>query len=116
MRSKHNFIMQTLALQHVFNKALSGGVGNLNFGGLSTNLGTTMYQYQFRIPPYYTLLVRSLTILEGASQSCLPAQHMKYLFKRCGFASCGGACCVCMAQPPYSCRILVWRLRSQIHP
>lgn len=31
-----------------------------------------MYQYKFRIPPYYTLLVRSLTILEGIALSSDP--------------------------------------------
>lgn len=45
---------------------------NLNFGGLSTKLGTTMYKYKFRIPPYYTLLVRSLTILEGIALASDP--------------------------------------------
>lgn len=52
------------ALTGVFQKALEDGVSNLNFGDLSGNLGQTMYQYNFRIPPYYTLLVRSLSVLE----------------------------------------------------
>jgi hypothetical protein len=56
----------------VFNEALKDGVSNLNFGGLSTRLGTTMYEFKFRIPPYYTLLVRSLTILEGIALSSDP--------------------------------------------
>eukprot|EP00892_Ulva_mutabilis_P005960 jgi/Ulvmu1/3736/UM173_0009.1 len=55
----------TASLRGIFDEALKDGVRNLNFGGLSTKLGTTMYKYKFRIPPYYTLLVRSLTILEG---------------------------------------------------
>jgi predicted unusual protein kinase regulating ubiquinone biosynthesis (AarF/ABC1/UbiB family) len=56
----------------IFNAALADGVRNLNFGGLSTKLGTTMYEYKFRIPPYYTLLVRSLTILEGIALASDP--------------------------------------------
>jgi aarF domain-containing kinase len=56
----------------VFNDALAGGVRNLNFGGLSTKLGTTMYEYKFQIPPYYTLFVRSLTILEGIALASDP--------------------------------------------
>ena len=52
------------ALTGVFQKALENGVYNLNFGDLSGNLGQTMYQYNFRLPPYYTLLVRSLSVLE----------------------------------------------------
>jgi aarF domain-containing kinase len=31
-----------------------------------------MYQYKFRIPPYFTLLVRSLTILEGIALASDP--------------------------------------------
>lgn len=56
----------------IFDEALKDGVRNLNFGGLSTKLGTTMYKYKFRIPPYYTLLVRSLTILEGIALASDP--------------------------------------------
>lgn len=53
------------ALTSVFAQALAGGVNNLSFGDLSANLGRTMYQFKFQIPPYYTLLVRSLSVLEG---------------------------------------------------
>jgi hypothetical protein len=67
---------RNLRLRHcraeIFNEALAGGVKNLNFGGLSTRLGKTMYKYKFRIPPYYTLLVRSLTILEGIALASDP--------------------------------------------
>ncbi|MEW5308317.1 MAG: hypothetical protein WDW38_000286 [Sanguina aurantia] len=53
------------AITRVFQEALKNGVTNLSFGQLSGDLGRSMYQYSFRIPPYYTLLVRSLTVLEG---------------------------------------------------
>ncbi|GMH40522.1 hypothetical protein BSKO_08426 [Bryopsis sp. KO-2023] len=53
------------ALTGVFEAALASGVSNLSFSDLSVNLGQTMYQYKFQIPAYYTLLVRSLTVLEG---------------------------------------------------
>ena len=56
------------ALTGVFQKALENGVNNLNFGDLSGSLGQTMYKYNFRIPPYYTLLVRSLSVLEVSAQ------------------------------------------------
>lgn len=59
------------ALTGVFQDALANGVNNLNFGDLSGNLGQTMYKYNFQIPPYYTLLVRSLSVLE-VSSSALP--------------------------------------------
>ncbi|GBF89282.1 uncharacterized aarF domain-containing kinase, chloroplastic [Raphidocelis subcapitata] len=53
------------ALTGVFQTALAGGVSNLSFSSLSGDLGRTMYRFSFRIPPYYTLLVRSLSVLEG---------------------------------------------------
>jgi len=53
------------ALTGVFAEALAGGVNNLSFGDLSSNLGRTMYEFKFQIPSYYTLLVRSLSVLEG---------------------------------------------------
>ena len=49
----------------VFSAALAGGVSNVSFSQLSANLGQTMYQFKFRIPAYYTLLVRSLSVLEA---------------------------------------------------
>ena len=52
------------ALTNVFSKALSAGVSNVSFSDLSTDLGRTMYEFKFRIPPYYTLLVRTLSVLE----------------------------------------------------
>ena len=59
------------ALTGVFQDALANGVNNLNFGDLSGSLGQTMYQYNFQIPPYYTLLVRSLSVLEVSLTPCL---------------------------------------------
>ena len=47
-------------------------MGNLSFGDLSLNLGKTMYEFKFRIPSYYTLLVRSLTVLEGIALASDP--------------------------------------------
>ena len=49
----------------VFSAALAGGVSNVSFSQLSANLGRTMYEFKFRIPAYYTLLVRSLSVLEA---------------------------------------------------
>uniref|UniRef100_A0A7S3VLE5 ABC1 atypical kinase-like domain-containing protein n=1 Tax=Dunaliella tertiolecta TaxID=3047 RepID=A0A7S3VLE5_DUNTE len=60
------------ALTEVFQSALSAGVTNVSFSQLSGNLGRTMYQFNFRIPPYYTLLVRSLTVLEGIALASNP--------------------------------------------
>ena len=46
--------------------ATGGGSGsNLNFTQLNTNLKGISYLLPISLPPYYTLIVRSLTILEG---------------------------------------------------
>ncbi|KAL4420222.1 hypothetical protein ABPG77_011046 [Micractinium sp. CCAP 211/92] len=60
------------ALTGVFAEALKGGVSNLSFGDLSGQLGRTMYQFKFQIPSYYTLLVRSLSVLEGIALASDP--------------------------------------------
>ncbi|KAF6253698.1 ABC1 family-domain-containing protein [Scenedesmus sp. NREL 46B-D3] len=60
------------ALTGVFQSALAGGVSNISFSSLSAELGRTMYRYSFRIPPYYTLLVRSLSVLEGIALASDP--------------------------------------------
>ena len=60
------------ALTRVFSNALAGGVSNVSFSDLSADLGRTMYEFKFRIPPYYTLLVRTLSVLEvGAPHTML---------------------------------------------
>jgi predicted unusual protein kinase regulating ubiquinone biosynthesis (AarF/ABC1/UbiB family) len=63
------------ALTSVFSKALANGVSNVSFSMLSADLGKTMYQFSLRIPPYYTLLVRTLSVLEvrhGAALLLMP--------------------------------------------
>lgn len=66
----------------VFQKALSGGVSNLSFTTLSSDLARTMYKYSLRIPPYYTLLVRSLSVLEGIALASDP--NYKVRRSHCG--------------------------------
>ncbi|XP_056849702.1 uncharacterized aarF domain-containing protein kinase At1g71810, chloroplastic isoform X3 [Raphanus sativus] len=55
----------TKALTDVFQDAIARGVRNISFGDLSGDLGKTMYQFKFRIPPYFSLVIRSLAVLEG---------------------------------------------------
>lgn len=57
------------ALTGVFARAMEGGIQSLSFQTLSADLGKTMYDYKFRLPTYATLLVRSLTVLEGIARS-----------------------------------------------
>ncbi|KAI5444070.1 hypothetical protein KIW84_012620 [Lathyrus oleraceus] len=55
----------TKALTGVFQNAVSKGVRNISFGDLLGNLGITMYKFKFRIPSYFSLVIRSLAVLEG---------------------------------------------------
>ncbi|GAA0160369.1 hypothetical protein LIER_16940 [Lithospermum erythrorhizon] len=53
------------ALRDFFDDALSLSVSELNFKTLVDGLGAVLYQYPFNVPPYYALILRSLTVLEG---------------------------------------------------
>lgn len=62
----------TKALTGVFRDAVGRGVRNISFGDLLGNLGTTMYKFKFRIPSYFSLVIRSLAVLEGIAISFNP--------------------------------------------
>lgn len=62
----------TKALTGVFESAVNKGVQNISFGDLSGNLGQTMYKFKFQIPSYFSLVIRSLAVLEGIAISFNP--------------------------------------------
>lgn len=62
----------TKALTGVFQNAVAKGVRNISFGDLLGDLGTTMYKFKFRIPSYFSLVIRSLAVLEGIAISSNP--------------------------------------------
>ncbi len=53
------------ALAEVFNNALGSSVAELNFKSMTDQLSALMYEYPFRVPAYYALIIRSLVTLEG---------------------------------------------------
>lgn len=53
------------ALANVFNDALGASVAELNFKSITDQLSDLMYEYPFRVPAYYALIIRSLVTLEG---------------------------------------------------
>jgi hypothetical protein len=69
--------------------------------------GRTMYQFQFQIPPYYTLLVRSLSVLEvsrGAhmQQQAIPQSQPAFAHLHLsaeGLPTCLPTCCLPLALP-----------------
>lgn len=53
------------ALKSVFDGALGASVAALNFKSITDQLSQVMYDFPFRVPAYYALIIRSLVTLEG---------------------------------------------------
>jgi len=53
------------ALSEVFSNALGASVAELNFKSITDEFSALMYEYPFRVPAYYALIIRSLVTLEG---------------------------------------------------
>ncbi|XP_057992460.1 uncharacterized protein LOC110646145 isoform X2 [Hevea brasiliensis] len=53
-------------LAKVFDQALEGGgAKNINFQELASDLAEITFDYPFRIPPYFALIIRAIGVLEG---------------------------------------------------
>ncbi|KAL6784818.1 hypothetical protein ACKKBF_B03355 [Auxenochlorella protothecoides x Auxenochlorella symbiontica] len=75
------------ALAAFFDDVLTASVSSLNFKALVDGLGEVLFRYPFRVPPYYALILRSLTVLEGLALSSDPdykllAQAYPYVARR----------------------------------
>mmetsp|Transcript_34857 Transcript_34857/g.81446 ORF Transcript_34857/g.81446 Transcript_34857/m.81446 type:complete len:889 (-) Transcript_34857:141-2807(-) len=54
------------ALGRVFDAALAGGgAKGINFNELSADLAQITFEYPFKIPPYFALIIRAIGVLEG---------------------------------------------------
>jgi len=54
------------ALTRVFDAALAGGgAKSINFQELAADLAEITFEYPFRIPPYFALVIRAIGVLEG---------------------------------------------------
>lgn len=53
------------ALANVFNNALGASVAELNFKKITDDMSAIMYEFPFRVPAYYALIIRSMVTLEG---------------------------------------------------
>lgn len=54
------------ALTRVFDAALSGGgAKSINFNDLAADLAEITFNFPFRIPPYFALIIRAIGVLEG---------------------------------------------------
>lgn len=55
------------AFANVFADAQGASVADLNIKTITDDLSELMYEYPFRVPPYYALIIRSLVTLEGVA-------------------------------------------------
>ncbi|PZO10768.1 MAG: hypothetical protein DCF25_20190 [Leptolyngbya foveolarum] len=53
------------ALADVFNNALGASVAEMNLKSITDDFSALMYEYPFRVPAYYALIIRSLVTLDG---------------------------------------------------
>jgi predicted unusual protein kinase regulating ubiquinone biosynthesis (AarF/ABC1/UbiB family) len=53
------------AFAEVFNEALSATVAEINIKSITDKMSALMYEYPFRVPAFFALIVRSLVTLEG---------------------------------------------------
>lgn len=53
------------ALTDVFGNALGSSVAELNFKKITDEMSEMMYEFPFRVPAYYALIIRSMVTLEG---------------------------------------------------
>lgn len=60
------------ALAGVFNNALGASVAELNLKSITDEFSALMYEYPFRVPAYYALIIRSLVTLDGIAISVDP--------------------------------------------
>ncbi|WP_013320776.1 ABC1 kinase family protein [Gloeothece verrucosa] len=67
------------ALAQVFGNALGASVAELNFKSITDQMSAMMYEFPFRVPAYYALIIRSMVTLEGIAIGIDP--HFKVLSK-----------------------------------
>jgi len=60
------------ALAAFFDDVLDQSVSQLNFKAIVDGLGDVLFQFPFRVPAYYALILRSLTVLEGLALQADP--------------------------------------------
>jgi predicted unusual protein kinase regulating ubiquinone biosynthesis (AarF/ABC1/UbiB family) len=53
------------AFAQVFNEAMTSSVADINIKVITDKLSELMYEYPFKVPAYFALIIRSLVTLEG---------------------------------------------------
>lgn len=63
-------------LAEFFDDVLEQSVSQLNFKSIVDGLGGVLFRYPFRVPAYYALILRALTVLEGLALKTDPAYRL----------------------------------------
>ena len=63
-------------LAEFFDDVLDKSVSQLNFKSIVDGLGGVLFQYPFRVPAYYALILRALTVLEGLALKTDPTYRL----------------------------------------
>lgn len=71
----------------VFQDALGASVSDINIAAITDKLSALMYEYPFRVPAYFALIIRSLVTLEGIAINVDPnfkvlSEAYPYIAKR----------------------------------
>ncbi|MEM9905334.1 MAG: AarF/ABC1/UbiB kinase family protein [Cyanobacteria bacterium P01_D01_bin.44] len=61
------------AFELVFQDAIGASVGNFNFKSITDKFSEVMYEYPFRVPAKFALIIRSLVTQEGLALTLNPA-------------------------------------------
>ncbi|CAI7827729.1 unnamed protein product [Closterium sp. NIES-54] len=100
----------TMALEEAFGRgrqrgAASGGAPTMQFGQVTSELWRMALRFRFRLPPYYTLVLRSLASLEGASLT-LPVPCHSSVHHRSPYPPTTLSCCA--PSPPLKVRFALF--------
>jgi predicted unusual protein kinase regulating ubiquinone biosynthesis (AarF/ABC1/UbiB family) len=60
------------AFAQVFSEAMTSSVSEINIKTITDNLSGLMYEYPFKVPAYFALIIRSLVTLEGIAINIEP--------------------------------------------
>ena len=94
------------ALTKVFDVALAGGgAKSINFQELASDLAEITYEYPFKIPPYFALVIRAISVLEGIALVGNPnfaIIDVSFVFLRYTVLICYGTLWIRSSRPSFS--------------
>lgn len=93
-------------LANFFDDVLEDSVSKLNFKAIVDGLGGILFQYPFKVPAYYALILRSLTVLEGVPSTYFATALLN---KTMHGLNCAAACSVLLTGETACSMCGLWR-------